>query len=276
MRPTHDRRAGARRIFDGDSMSNAPLRLALLLLAAAASAAFAAGAEPGRAAPKEFGTSAIEYTEIASAFRGVNSRVGYTTGATFAMFPEADATWLIADLEVPDGALLQRLTMFYLNDNLNFPLTLSLCRGWNRSDGGIPGFDCPWSLVADSFVGNAAADLFPINTVIRASMDMDGDGIPDDVRWMVLVYFPSGTPALLRNVRAAWSRQVSPAPPVATFNDVPTGDARFAFVEALAASGITAGCGGGAFCPNAALTRGQMAVFLAKALGLHWSSSTPP
>ena len=33
---------------------------------------------------------------------------------------------------------------------------------------------------------------------------------------------------------------------------------------------ITGGCGGGNFCPNANLTRRQMAVFLAKALGLHW------
>jgi hypothetical protein len=36
------------------------------------------------------------------------------------------------------------------------------------------------------------------------------------------------------------------------------------------ASGITAGCGGGNFCPDNPLTRRQMAVFLAKALGLNW------
>jgi S-layer homology domain len=64
--------------------------------------------------------------------------------------------------------------------------------------------------------------------------------------------------------------QVSPAPGAATFGDVPTGHPFFQFVEALAASGITAGCGNGNFCPDAPLTRGQMAVFLSKALGLHW------
>jgi hypothetical protein len=64
--------------------------------------------------------------------------------------------------------------------------------------------------------------------------------------------------------------QVSPAPVVATFADVPTDDPFFQFVEALAASGITVGCGGGNFCPDQPLTRGQMAVFLAKALGLHF------
>ncbi len=44
----------------------------------------------------------------------------------------------------------------------------------------------------------------------------------------------------------------------------------FQFIEALYASGITAGCGGGNYCPDSPLTRGQMAVFLAKALGLQW------
>lgn len=66
-------------------------------------------------------------------------------------------------------------------------------------------------------------------------------------------------------------RQVAPAPPTATFTDVPAGSALFQYVEALAAAGITGGCGGSEFCPNAPVTRGQMAVFLAKALGLHWA-----
>ena len=67
-----------------------------------------------------------------------------------------------------------------------------------------------------------------------------------------------------------WMRQVRPAPTQATFGDVPTNHPQFQFVEALAASEITVGCGGGNFCPQNPLTRGQMAVFLAKALGLYW------
>jgi hypothetical protein len=63
---------------------------------------------------------------------------------------------------------------------------------------------------------------------------------------------------------------VSPAPAQATFNDVPTDHPFFQFIEALSASGITAGCQASPplYCPDATLTRGQMAVFLAKALGL--------
>ena len=65
--------------------------------------------------------------------------------------------------------------------------------------------------------------------------------------------------------------QVSPAPGAASFNDVPTSDPAFQYIEALFASGITAGCSGGNYCPDAPLTRRQMAVFLSKALGLYWN-----
>jgi hypothetical protein len=74
-----------------------------------------------------------------------------------------------------------------------------------------------------------------------------------------------------RGVRFLYYLQVSPAPASATFADVPSSHWAFQYVEALAASGITSGCGGGNFCPNSPLTRAQMAVLLAKALGLHWT-----
>jgi hypothetical protein len=73
-----------------------------------------------------------------------------------------------------------------------------------------------------------------------------------------------------RQAEVGWHRSVSPAPGSATFADVPPSDPGFQFIEALVASGITAGCGGGNYCPDATLTRRQMAVFLAKALGLYW------
>jgi hypothetical protein len=75
---------------------------------------------------------------------------------------------------------------------------------------------------------------------------------------------------ILYRVRAQWLRQVSPAPTVARFVDVPPNNPFFRFVEALAASGITGGCSSNQYCPDAPVTRGQMAVFLATALGLNW------
>jgi hypothetical protein len=71
-------------------------------------------------------------------------------------------------------------------------------------------------------------------------------------------------------VRIRWRRQVSPAPASATFDDVPTSHPFFAFVEALSRAGITAGCAPDTYCVNDPITRGEMAVFLAAALGLHW------
>ena len=70
--------------------------------------------------------------------------------------------------------------------------------------------------------------------------------------------------------RVYYVLQVSPAPATARFTDVPTTHPFFQFIEALASSGITSGCGPTTFCPDAPVTRGQLAVFLSRALGLHW------
>lgn len=57
-------------------------------------------------------------------------------------------------------------------------------------------------------------------------------------------------------------------PPACTgsvFNDVPcTGGVFDPWIEDLSGRGITGGCGGGAYCPTATVTRAQMAVFLLK------------
>jgi IPT/TIG domain/S-layer homology domain len=47
------------------------------------------------------------------------------------------------------------------------------------------------------------------------------------------------------------------------FNDVPCPSPFADWIEQLAAEGITGGCGPGIFCPTSAVTRGQMAAFLA-------------
>jgi hypothetical protein len=54
----------------------------------------------------------------------------------------------------------------------------------------------------------------------------------------------------------------------AAFADVPCSSPFAAWVQELVARGITAGCGGGLYCPTDPVTRGQMAVFLSKTFGL--------
>ncbi|HKD16739.1 MAG TPA: IPT/TIG domain-containing protein, partial [Thermoanaerobaculia bacterium] len=58
------------------------------------------------------------------------------------------------------------------------------------------------------------------------------------------------------------------------FNDVPCPSLFADWIEDLSNRGITAGCGGGDYCPSASVTRAQMAVFLLKAK--HGSGYVPP
>ena len=68
-------------------------------------------------------------------------------------------------------------------------------------------------------------------------------------------------------------RTLDPAltPPACTtpvFADVPASSPFCSWIEELARRGIVTGCGGGNYCPAAAVTREQMSVFLAAAFGL--------
>ena len=120
----------------------------------------------------------------------------------------------------------------------------------SSGDGNMPGcafFGGPVNLPAGQFVDNVNA------------------------RYVVRLELPGlGEATSVGAVRVYYKLRVSPAPGVATFNDVPVSNLFFQYVEALVASGITGGCGGGNYCPDAPVTRGQMAVFLSAALGLHF------
>jgi len=65
-----------------------------------------------------------------------------------------------------------------------------------------------------------------------------------------------------------------PPPCTGIFPDVPCPSTFANWIEALAAEGITGGCGGGNYCPLSPVRRDQMAVFLLKAE--HGSSYVPP
>jgi photosystem II stability/assembly factor-like uncharacterized protein len=69
-------------------------------------------------------------------------------------------------------------------------------------------------------------------------------------------------------LRAKFGSGYAPPPATGVFNDVPVGSFADAFIEQMAAEGITGGCGNGNFCPNDPITRAQMAVFLVRTFGL--------
>ena len=78
----------------------------------------------------------------------------------------------------------------------------------------------------------------------------------------VAVTNPGGPPSILPS---AW---------FSDFLDVPKSSAVHTSVEHMVRDGITSGCGGGDFCPDASITRSQMAVFLLRAS--HGGSYIPP
>jgi hypothetical protein len=73
---------------------------------------------------------------------------------------------------------------------------------------------------------------------------------------------PSGLAGTLRN---GW---------IADFNDTPGSQQFYSFITTLVANQITVGCGSGNYCPDANVTRQQMAVFLLK--GKHGLCYVPP
>ncbi|MEW6336746.1 MAG: S-layer homology domain-containing protein [Acidobacteriota bacterium] len=205
-----------------------------------------------------WGTTDIEYNLSAYEFFPLTSTGGYTT--FYADRWAGPGPGLHAVAHLPSGARLSGLYLRGCDLSAAADMTLTLDR-------------C-------SFVGG---------TICEAVASVSSSGSPGCSGWGTTTFTDPTISNFLYSYVASWMEgtagsdlrirqaefyyqlQVSPAPGTATFADVPTSHPFFQYVEALVASGITAGCGGGNYCPDAALTRGQMAVFLSKALGLHWA-----
>src|SRR5205807_2392211 len=69
----------------------------------------------------------------------------------------------------------------------------------------------------------------------------------------------------------------SSPPATPSFQDVPTTHWAYPAIEAIKAANFTAGCSASPplFCPDASLTRGQLAVFAARGLALD-TNNVPP
>ncbi|MCL4275995.1 MAG: S-layer homology domain-containing protein [Anaerolineales bacterium] len=76
-------------------------------------------------------------------------------------------------------------------------------------------------------------------------------------------------------LRGMYGSSYTPPPATGTvFADVTVTTHAAAWIEALVAEGITGGCGGGNYCPNSSVTRGQAAVLLLRAK--YGSDYVPP
>jgi hypothetical protein len=224
--------------------------------------------------PQEFGTDEDAIVVIGSrSFRADGSNLTELIDPGLA----AGGGGRNAPLEVlPNGSHITQITYYFHDEDPDGNLTFYFCNSSLNADTGA-------SLIGHCEEGGSSdgvdGDSYVIDTTgydIRYRQDQDDDGEDELYNYYLrAIVTPADALPFVRAVEIRWRRQVSPPPPDATFNDVPTDHPFFQFVEALADSGITAGCGAGNYCPDAPLTRGQMAVFLAKALGLHWPWDAP-
>ena len=207
-----------------------------------------------------------------SVFESRDSATTYSTDDTTGRWVTGGPSYLYAQLPlIPNGADITQVLFYVEDSDGSADFNGRLCRHWVDSSNGLnPASDCPVNITtAGTGSGFIWADMSP---ALRYRFDVDGDAVVENVAYTLSGGWGTSTTGTikLRQVRILYKRQISPAPAFATFPDVPVGSPFHRFVEALADSGITSGCGGGMYCPNSPVTRGQMAVFLSSALGLHW------
>ena len=197
----------------------------------------------------------IPYTLNAWDFSTRRSTMATDSPATPDFHRSGTTAELIAGVRLPAGASITGLEVAGCDNSTIDSISAGL---FDCLD---PDATCP-ALVSVNTSGAPGCGYFAVTTT----------GVPNvnNLSSSYVLRVALGNSQTLRSVRVFYRRPVSPAPAVATFSDVPTTDPRFRFVEALARAGITGGCGAGAFCPDAPVTRGQMAVFLSVALGLYW------
>jgi hypothetical protein len=225
--------------------------------------------------PETYGTSQPSYVHIdASELDPLTSNNTYLcfNNCQLRYQTNTTGTGLMAGIHLPDGALITYVELDYYDNSGAGEAQASLGVCGYASDtctfygGDFAGCsDAPLALCS----GNAATDGYSY-----VATNMTGDNIVVD-NLLNRYIFSAGTTTTdgltaISQIIVGYVLQVSPAPPFASFNDVPTSHPFFQYIEALYKSGITGGCGSGNYCPDAPLTRGQMAVFLSKALGLQW------
>jgi hypothetical protein len=224
--------------------------------------------------PDQFGTSCCQILQIpASSFVPVAGSTpvnddsdGYTYVSSFGTSSDD----LMATLTLPSGSHIQFIDLYFKDTNPANELQVFLYRlyGGNNGFGGTGAAGNQLLAEVDSF-GSAGEDYAVTNMDYTVLNDVAYDA--NAGQYTIYIYYPVADGTIsFKGVDIWWNRQVAPAPATPTFGDVPTSDGGFQYIEALVAAGITSGCGGGNYCPDATLTRRQMAVFLSKALGLYW------
>lgn len=223
---------------------------------------------PGAAlAPNDPAPNLLYRTIGYTAFLPLDSSVGYARSSSandgrYATSGGADGNGTLATtLDLPSGALLRTVEFDFCANSVAGGFTLQLAV---EDKSGVTTQLIPMmGIVGQVGCQNVVKNMDPY------SLTVDNNASRLTLQVLIVNGAFDGTVTFSGAV-AGYQLQVSPAPATPTFNDVPTSDPGFQYIEALAASGITGGCGGGNYCPDASLTRRQIAIFLAKALGLYF------
>ncbi len=231
------------------------------------------GLLPGRVAAQSYGTGDQVLTIDAAYFRGLRGP-GFTDTGDGYLYGRDNKLSFVAPVLLPDGAEITQICLYARNESpdhtsyvaLQLEAVKLVPGGQQSAVALVPGA----GLTAGHF-GYGVVCTDPISYVFHDTRDVDGDGISDAAAHrLVASVSAAGSSLGIGGARIVWHRQVSPKPATAAFSDVPTTHQFFQFVEALRAAGITNGYPDGRFGVNDPITRGQMAVYLAAALGLHW------
>jgi hypothetical protein len=234
--------------------------------------------------PDQFGGGEGTMTIPAEAFVGLPAPDGTGFSNHFGMGPPWFPVIGHAPLSLPNGAEITQLCVVGYDDVWFGDVSLSLV-GWEYPRAGTT-TTTPSRIVATASSGMAPAPgmgtwcaSLSAPIVVKSFGDLDGNGVSGWTAYTLRGSLftgphgglaPDAGPVALGSAIVVWRRTVSPAPAVASFVDVPTTHPQFRFVQALVASGITGGCAADRFCPDASITRGQFAVFISVALGLHY------
>ena len=219
---------------------------------------------PGPKVVDTYGTPTSFHRVGFSEFSPANSNTTFSDlsqfSFTFSRYPTAnESSAFVAVPHLPSGALLNTVEYDWCDTNAGLDTHMDIYASSYTGSGGT-------LLGTVSSSGSGGCDFTSVTLATPYQIDNNNNQI-------ILVAFVPATDSSLAISGAImrYTLQVSPAPPIATFGDVPAGSLYFQFVEALAASGVTAGCDAVPnYCPDRPITRAEMAVFLAKALGLQF------
>ena len=141
--------------------------------------------------------------------------------------------------------------------------------------------DCAGTMTANFLTpgtgtfADVPADYWAVDSILKLYQN----GITQGCGLYPLIYCPENPTTraqmavfLLRSMHG--TGYIPPAATGTAFADVPAGYWAAAWIEQLAAEGITSGCGSGNYCPDAEITRAQMAIFLLRSK--YGGAYTPP